>query len=110
MTGSVWSGSRKFIDMIFVPLSLTIGFIYSTCFPLASVLSPASAFSSPKPNAVGIEGPVMSASRIAVLNPSRFTLHARRLVTRDFPTPPLPLTMPITFFIEEPSAGFSLMS
>ena len=47
-------------------------------------------------------GPVMSASRIAVLNPSLFTLQAKRLVTSDFPTPPLPETIPITFFTEEP--------
>ena len=50
------------------------------------------------PKAVGIEGPVMSASRTAALSPFLAVFAANREVTRDFPTPPLPETMPITCF------------
>lgn len=50
------------------------------------------------PNAFGIDGPVISASRIAVCFPLLFIFTAIMAVTRDFPTPPLPLTTPITFF------------
>jgi hypothetical protein len=45
----------------------------------------------------------MSASRTAVLNPFFFNFEARRAVTRDFPTPPLPETIPITFLTQLPS-------
>ena len=50
------------------------------------------------PNIFGIDGPVISASRIAVSAPFRFVSTASRLVTRLLPTPPLPLTTAITFF------------
>ena len=39
----------------------------------------------------------MSASRIAVCLPLLFIFTAIMAVTRDLPTPPLPLTTPITF-------------
>ena len=54
--------------------------------------------SSATPKAMGIEGPVISASRMAVWWPLRFMLTASMEVTRDLPTPPFPLTMPMTFF------------
>ena len=40
----------------------------------------------------------MSASNTAVLYPLWFIVIASKLVTNDLPTPPLPLTTPITFF------------
>lgn len=42
------------------------------------------------PNMRGMDGPVISASNIAVCLPACCTAQARRLVTRDLPTPPLP--------------------
>ena len=77
-------------------------FKYPPSLPSLFFSETLSARAFPSPNEVGMEGPVMSASRIAVLNPSLFTLQAKRLVTSDFPTPPLPETIPITFFTEEP--------
>ena len=53
-------------------------------------------FSTPKIRP--IEGPVISPSRIAILYPSLCLASANNEVTEDFPTPPLPLTTPITFF------------
>ncbi len=54
-----------------------------------------------------MEGPVISASRIPTLQPFLRIILARDAVTIDFPTPPLPLTTPITFLISENSfAGF----
>ena len=47
-------------------------------------------------NMRGIDGPVISASRIAVLNPCFAVIDAISPVTRDLPTPPFPDTMPIT--------------
>ena len=41
----------------------------------------------------------MSASSMAVLKPRRVISQASSPVTRDFPTPPLPLAMPITFLM-----------
>ena len=43
----------------------------------------------------------MSASRIAVLCPRRRVSIASKEVTRDLPTPPLPLTTAITFLTLE---------
>ena len=51
------------------------------------------------PKAFGIEGPVTSASRMATCLPARRRATAKREVTMDFPTPPLPLTTPITFLM-----------
>ena len=51
-----------------------------------------------RPKDLGIDGPVISASRMAVLRPDWRALTARSEVTSDFPTPPLPLTTAITFF------------
>ena len=59
------------------------------------------------PNALGIDGPVISASRIPTLAPVARMRHAIREVTKDFPTPPLPLTTPMTFFTELAGFNFS---
>ena len=48
------------------------------------------------PKDFGMEGPVMSASRMATLCPRLFISEASRLVTSDLPTPPLPDTTPMT--------------
>ena len=50
------------------------------------------------PKALGIDGPVISASKTAVFLPAFCMAAAKSEVTIDFPTPPLPLTIPITFF------------
>ena len=56
----------------------------------------------------GMEGPVMSASRIAARLPARAVALASRPVTRDLPTPPLPLTTPMTLRTSLPAlAGAS---
>jgi hypothetical protein len=60
-----------------------------------------------RPKAFGIDGPVMSASSIAVFKPFLFASTASNEVTIDFPTPPLPLTIPITFLTFEYSLSFS---
>ena len=52
-------------------------------------------------NALGIDGPVISASRIATFFPFLLEEEASIAVTEDFPTPPFPLTIPITFFTLE---------
>ena len=59
------------------------------------------------PNALGIDGPVISASRIPTLAPVARIRHAIKEVTKDFPTPPLPLTTPMTFFTELAGSNFS---
>ena len=48
------------------------------------------------PKAVGMEGPVMSASRTATLRPFLAMAAAREAVTVLLPTPPLPLTTAMT--------------
>ena len=54
------------------------------------------------PKDFGMEGPVMSASSTAQLKPRRCISEAIRQVTRDLPTPPLPLTTAITFLTLAP--------
>ena len=63
------------------------------------------------PKIRGMEGPVISASSTAVALPPRRMRVASRLVTRLLPTPPLPLTTPMTFFTRLPGlAGASRLS
>ena len=50
----------------------------------------------PRPNAFGIEGPVMSASRMPTLRPCFIAATASIVVTKLLPTPPLPLATAIT--------------
>ena len=59
----------------------------SISLPSGDVATP----SLPIPKAMGMDGPVMSASRTAVFFPLRFMLPASMEVTKDLPTPPLPL-------------------
>ena len=59
------------------------------------------------PKHLGMEGPVMSASSTATSLPRRRRLVASREVTRLLPTPPLPLTTPMTFFTWLKSLVFS---
>ena len=60
------------------------------------------------PKALGMDGPVMSASKMATDLPCFALPTASSDVTRDLPTPPLPLTMPMTFLTLENSFVFSL--
>ena len=74
--------------MIFVPSSATPGNIPAS-LPTALPCTP---------YIFGIDGPVISASRIPTEYPCCTIIRARDAVTIDLPTPPLPLTTPITFF------------
>ena len=51
------------------------------------------------PNIFGTEGPVISASSIATFCSLRLIATASIAETIDFPTPPFPLTTPMTFFM-----------
>ena len=72
---------------------------------MPSSLAPAH---SQTPNAFGTDGPVMSASRMAVRLPARCIAVASIAVTVLLPTPPLPETTAMTFFTLDLS--FSLAS
>ena len=87
-TGSVSFSSSRFRLIIFTPVRLSAGIIPSSQ-PIAL---------SRTPNIFGMDGPVISASRIAVFFPFRAESVAISPVTRLFPTPPLPLITAITFF------------
>ncbi len=81
MTASSSLGSRRLMDITFIPVELCIG-----------NMPRGLAEGCPcKPNILGMLGPVMSASSTPTLWPSRRRATASRLVTRDLPTPPLPL-------------------
>lgn len=83
--------------MISMPVELVAGTIrFSPAMPTLSLVMP---------NAFGMDGPVISASRMAVLWPFAFIFTAIIAVTKDLPTPPFPLTTPITFLTE--LAGFN---
>ena len=67
-------------------------------FEIAGISPPSPPVTGPlRPKALGMEGPVISASRMAVFISLRRMVTASMEVTMDFPTPPLPLTTPITF-------------
>ena len=100
ITGSVSFSRRRLIDIISIPVLLFKGYKPNS-LPVAL---------SFMPNAFGIEGPVTSASSIATLYPILFIVTASMEVTDDLPTPPLPLTTPITFLMLLSSCGFSLKS
>ena len=89
MTGSVSLSRSRFADMISMPNAEVAGIIRLSLVIMTILLF--------RPNAFGMDGPVMSASRIAVCLPLLFIFTAIMAVTRDLPTPPLPLTTPITF-------------
>ncbi len=74
--------------MTFIPVLVMMGYI-----PFSSAV--ARPF---KPKHFGMLGPVMSASSIPTEHSRRRRVVASIEVTRDLPTPPLPLTTPITFF------------
>ena len=99
-TGAASSSMRRFNDMTLIPFLVSTGKIPSS-LPFAFCL---------RPKAFGIEGPVISASRIATFLPFLLALTASREVTRDFPTPPLPETTPITFLMSESLFGIALRS
>ena len=86
------------MDMICMPVCVRAGRRYSSVPMQGSWM----------PKDLGIEGPVMSASRTAQLWPRRCISDAIRDVTRDLPTPPLPLTTAMTFLTLAPSRRFFL--
>ena len=97
ITGSSSLSISTFTDIIFIPPDVSTGKI-----PL----------SSPNvlpfiPNILGMDGPVISASIIPTLYPLRASSDAIDEVTNDLPTPPFPLTIPITFFTLLLSFNFS---
>ncbi len=101
MTGWVSLSIRMFIDMIWMPVADWAG-IRTPPSPFGSEPStPTSALVTP--NMRGMLGPVMSQSMMAVRYPWLRLHSAQSPVTEDFPTPPLPLTMPIIFFTWLPS-------
>ena len=60
------------------------------------------------PYIFGMDGPVISASKIPAVYPFSIIIRAREAVTSDFPTPPFPLMTPITFFTWEPTFAGAL--
>ena len=91
-TGSVSSSRIRFMDISCRPVWVVTGKRYSSV-PMQC---------SWTPKDLGTEGPVMSASSTAQLKPRRCISDAIRHVTRDLPTPPLPLTTAITFLTLAP--------
>ena len=90
ITGSVSLSIRRFTDITLIPSLVTSGYItVPASLHVALSLSPKD---------LGIDGPVISASSIAVFLPSLAALTASIEVTRDLPTPPFPLTTAIIFF------------
>ena len=73
--------------MMPMPQALRDGRMFLSASPTARSLTP---------KAMGIEGPVMSASRMAVLSPRLAAATASCSVTRLLPTPPLPLMTAMT--------------
>ena len=99
-TGAVSESSSRFSDMTRTPVRLSTGYIPAS-LPMAF---------SARPNARGMEGPVMSASRTAVFIPRLRASTASMEVTMDLPTPPLPLATPITRLMRDRACGFSIKS
>ena len=88
MTGSVSCSSSRFTLISWMPVSVCTGRMASS-EPTARPWMP---------KHLGMEGPVTSASRMAVRWPRRCMVTANWLVTMDLPTPPLPETTAMTFF------------
>ncbi len=74
--------------MTFMPVLVAMGYM-----PFSSAV--ARPF---RPKHLGMLGPVMSASSMPTEHSRRRRVVASMDVTRDLPTPPLPLTTPMTFF------------
>ena len=88
-TGDSSSSIRRFTLITLIPVLVSIG-----------TIPPRGAASHIpwRPKDFGMEGPVISASSIAVLSPRRLSSTAESDVTSDFPTPPFPLTTPMSLF------------
>ena len=83
-TGSVSLSSSRLMLISSIPVLVGTG-IMPRSSPMAR---------SWTPKALGMEGPVMSASRIPAFFPARRASTASWLVTMLLPTPPLPETTP----------------
>ena len=101
ITGSVSFASIRLTETMSIPQVVVAGRISPSALPTRFM---------ERPNAFGIDGPVISPSKIAVLNPSLIEAAARSEVTIDLPTPPLPDTTPITFLTELPLLNFTRKS
>ena len=88
-TGSDSSFKSRLIDMMSMPPALFKG-------RMPAALAAAFSTSPLTPKTFGIEGPVMSASSTPTRWPRRAMAVARSEVTRDLPTPPLPLMTAMT--------------
>ena len=86
ITGSVSLAESRFKDMSLMPLAVTAGSMPAS--------EPVARWWIPK--AVGIDGPVISASRTATFLPLFAMAAASEAVTVLLPTPPLPLTIAMT--------------
>ena len=89
ITGSVSFADSRLRDISLIPPAEIAGSIPAS--------EPVALWWTPK--AVGIEGPVISASRTATFLPRLAIATAREAVTVLLPTPPLPLTTAMTRLI-----------
>ena len=90
-TGEVASSKSRFMDISCIPEGESTVSIPSS-LPVALSVTP---------NIWGMDGPVISASMIPTDIPFFCASEASKAVVSDFPTPPFPLTTPITFFIDD---------
>src|SRR5437016_1721444 len=88
MTGISGSSRTRLIDITLIPVLVTTG-----------VMRPEGVLEgrSLSPNTLAMLGPVKSASRMPTSYPSLRSWTASMLVTKDFPTPPLPDAIAIMF-------------
>ena len=94
-TGSVSLSRRRLMDITWMPDWVSAGYRPDWSAP----------WHSDTPKALGMEGPVISASRMPTRWPFRAMATANWAVTVLFPTPPFPETTAITFFTWD--LGFS---
>src|SRR5947209_19107273 len=84
MTGISGSSRTRLIDITLIPVLVRTGVMRPVELLEGRSLSP---------NTFAMLGPVKSASRIPTSYPSLRSWTANMLVTKDFPTPPLPDAM-----------------
>src|SRR5450756_105785 len=81
MTGWLESSKSRFMEMILIPVAVSGGTMPTIEDSGRTV----------RPNRRGMDGPVMSASRMPTFGPRGAARTAAMADTRDLPTPPLPL-------------------
>ena len=95
ITGSSAFSSSRLMEQTSIPVLVAIGNTPSSVAPSVPV----------KPKPFGMDGPVISASRIPQCAPLRCMAMASREVHILLPTPPLPLTTPMTFLMLDSGCG-----